>query len=220
MKVAVVACQVLRDLIEDRLDPSIQAIYLDYGLHRYPQKMVPAIEDALKTLPEPSLVLMGYGLCGNGLAGLRAGPHTLVVPRSADCISIILGSYESYMHEVAREPGTIYLSKGWIECGSEPLKEYQDYVEKYGEETAKWLLDEQYKNYRRLCFVACHAGDVEQYGQYAREVAGFCKMEYEERVGTSDFMDALLRQREGPTPGEDFVIVPPGQVVEQSQFFR
>lgn len=220
MKVAVVACNVLEDLIREGLEEDVHAIFLDPGLHEQPQRMPPAIEDALHQITEPSLVLVGYGLCGNGLAGVHAGRHTLVIPRSADCISILLGSYRTYQKEVAMEPGTIYVSKGWIECGGEPLAEYKKYAEKYGDETAQWLIDEQYKHYRRLCFIASQPGDFQKYGDYARKVAEFACLEYEEKIGTRDYVDSLLAQRSGPKPGEDFVIVRPGEVVEQSSFFR
>ena len=36
------------------------------------------------------------------------------------------------MRELARVPGTYYLTKGWLESGSHPLKEYQEYSAKYG----------------------------------------------------------------------------------------
>ena len=37
-------------------------------------------------------ILLGYGLCGNGLAGVTARHTRLVLPRAHDCIGILMGS--------------------------------------------------------------------------------------------------------------------------------
>jgi len=83
----------MRSLIENQACArGMPAEYLDFGLHLEPKRMKSALQARLEALPEPSVVLIGYGLCGNGLVGLEAGPHTLVIPRTDDCIAILLGS--------------------------------------------------------------------------------------------------------------------------------
>ena len=56
---------------------------------------------------------------------------------------MLLGSYQNYMQEFTREPGTYYLTKGWLEAGSDPLKEYHEVREKYGDQDAEWIMDTQ-----------------------------------------------------------------------------
>ena len=130
----ILACQVFKNLFECFAKPGTirKLIFLDYGLHSLPIKLNQAVQEALDALPEPSLVVLGYGLCGNGLNGIRAGRHTLLIARADDCIAIFLGSYERYQREFKAESGTYYLTKGWLESGSNPLQEYQSYVQKYG----------------------------------------------------------------------------------------
>jgi hypothetical protein len=91
---------------------------------------------------EPSLIVLGYGLCGNGARGVKSRRHTLLIPRTDDCIAILLGSRRAYRREFNAVPGTYYLSKGWLESGSHPLSEYEEYAERYGREEAKWILDQ------------------------------------------------------------------------------
>jgi hypothetical protein len=143
LPVVVIACQVLQSMLEQMLpdDLAAQVTFMDYGLHRVPSKMTWNLQDAIDGVEEPSLVVLGYGLCGNGLNGIRAGVHTLLVPRTDDCIAILLGSRQAYVREFEAVPGTYYLSKGWLESGSHPLKEYEEYVEKYGPAEAEWIMD-------------------------------------------------------------------------------
>ncbi len=69
------ACQVFQDLIEAHLPADlVQSItYLDYGLHCIPRKLNAYIQEQIDSIGMPSLVVLGYGLCGNGLDGIQAG---------------------------------------------------------------------------------------------------------------------------------------------------
>ena len=224
--VVILACQVMQSLIQPHLpDATLPATYMDYGLHIRPQKMAPALQVQLDALPEPSLVLVGYGLCGNGLAGLKAGPHTLIIPRADDCITVLLGSYQAYIEAFRAQPGTYYLTKGWLESGSDPLKEYRSYVERYGVEHGDAIIELMYGRYKRLCFVAHTQADLEEYRPRALEVAEFCAqrwgMLYEERIGSDDLIRRLLQAANGMDDlGEDFVVIPPGGTVTQQMFLR
>ena len=121
-------------------------------------------------------------------------------------------------------PGTYYLTKGWLEAGSNPLDEYLGYVEKYGQEQADMVMDVQYKNYKRLMFVAHNQEDLERYRPQALEVAKFCErwgMRYEELQGSEVYIRRLVEVAAAlDTMDEDFVMVPPGGELQLSQFLR
>jgi hypothetical protein len=224
LPVVVIACQVMQDMLARLLPEGLarEVTYMDYGLHRFPNKMTIALQEALDRIEEPSLVVLGYGLCGNGLDGVRAGKHTLLIPRADDCIAILLGSRETYIEEFEAEPGTYYLSKGWLESGSNPLSEYKEYVEKYGPDDAEWVMDVQYQHYQRLAFVAHHQEDLEAYRAQALEVAEFCKrwgMRYEEILGSDRYVRRLVEVAAALDKADDeFLVIPPGGEIRQSRF--
>jgi hypothetical protein len=151
--VVIISCKVLQDILTALLpkDLAQRVTYMDYGLHMLPRRMTTALQEIIEGIEEPSLVVLGYGLCGNGLRGIKAGRHCLLVPRVSDCIALLLGSHETYKKEFGAVPGTYYLSRGWLEAGSHPLSEYEGYVGKYGAERAMWLMDQQYQNYEPPC---------------------------------------------------------------------
>jgi len=226
LPIVVIACQVLQTML-DRLLPkdlARQVTFMDYGLHRVPSKMTWTLQDAIDSIQEPSLVVLGYGLCGNGLNGVGAGKHTLLVPRANDCIALLLGSHQAYMREFEAAPGTYYLSKGWLESGSHPLKEYEEYVEKYGSDDAMWIMDQQYQHYERLVLVAHSQADLEKYRPQAQEVASFCErwgMRYEEILGSDGYVARLVEVAAALDKSDgDFVVIPPGGEVRQDQFIR
>jgi len=224
--VVVIACKVFQDLLEHFLPPDMadQVTFLDYGLHEFPIKLSSTVQEQIDGIQEPSRILLGYGLCGNGLQGIRAGRHTLFMPRADDCIAILLGSYQAYLKEFNENPGTYYLTKGWLESGSDPLREYHQAVEKYGAENAEWLMDQQYRHYKRLVFVAHTPEDLETYRPRALEVAEYCKrwgMKYGEVLGSEAYIRDLVKAVSTLSESdEQFLVIPPGGSIEQSQFLR
>ena len=222
----VIACQVFKDLFDRFAQAGTiqQFIYLDYGLHDLPKKLNQAVQEALDALPEPSFVILGYGLCGNGLNGIRSGRHSLLIARADDCIAIFLGSYERYQSEFKKQSATYYLTKGWLESGSNPLQEHQKYVARYGDKKADWLMDQMYHNYKRLALVAHSQADLDAYRPQAQEVAEYCQrwgMQYEEILGSTGFFEQLLATASHPErAGDDFIYIPPGGELKQEQFLR
>ena len=198
-----------------------KAIFMDYGLHRQPGKMTRELQEMIDGIETPSMILLGYGLCGKGLAGIKSGKHTAKIPRVDDCRAILLGSRKAYRREFSAVPGTYYLSKGWLESGSHPLKEYEEYVDKYGAEKTKWIMDQQYQNYERLLLVGHTQNDLKTYRPQAQEVARYCEqwgMRYEEMLGSDEYVRRLLAVDEISDHNEDFVIIPPGGEIRQEQF--
>jgi hypothetical protein len=224
--VVVIACKVFQDLLERFLPTGLadRVTFLDYGLHENPKKLTKALQEQIDSIQKPSLILLGYGLCGNGLNGIQAGQHTLVVPRADDCIAIFLGSYQAYLKEFNDNPGTYYLTKGWLESGSDPLKEYHQMIEKYGVKTGEWIMDQQYMHYSRLVLVAHTQEDLETYRPMAKEVAEYCQrwdMEYEEVLGSDVYIRNLVAAAsELKDSNEEFLVINPGGVIQQSQFIR
>ncbi len=224
--IVVIACKVFQDLLEHYVPPDVadEITFLDYGLHEVPKELAKTVQEQIDGITEPSRILLGYGLCGNGLQDIQAGRHTLFIPRADDCIAILLGSYEAYFREFSKNPGTYYLTKGWLESGSDPLKEYHEAVEKYGAENAAWIMDQQYMNYTRLVFVAHTREDLETYRPRALEVAEYCKrwgMKYEEILGSEAYIRDLVKAVSTLSESNDeFLVIPPGGSIEQSQFLR
>lgn len=225
LPVVFIACQVMQSMLAKVLLDGLAAevTYMDYGLHRIPGKMTGTLQEAIDGVAQPSLIVLGYGLCGNGLDGIQARQHTLLVPRTDDCIAILLGSRKSYLREFEAEPGTYYLSKGWLESGSNPLNEYHELVEKYGEADAQWIMDTQYQNYRRLVLVAQTEAEIDAYRPQALEVAAYCRrwdMRYEEIVGSDQYVRRLVEVAAAlDKADQNFLVVPPGGEIKQEDFF-
>jgi hypothetical protein len=224
--IVIMACQVFQHWLEQLLPGGLAAnlTFFEYGLHAVPKNLRRTLQQAIDSIEQPSLIVLGYGLCGNGLDGINAGKHFLLIPRTDDCIAILLGSYQAYLREMNKEPGTYYLSKGWLEAGTNPLAESRKYEQKYGAETANFVMDTQYRHYRRLMMVARNEQELETYRPQAQEVAAYCSrwgMRYEEIIGTDKYLRRLVEIAIGlEQAGDEFLLIPPGSMLTQAHFIR
>ena len=224
--IVVIACAVFQDLLENLLPEGLasQVTFLDYGLHIAPANLAKTLQATIDNIAEPSFIVLGYGLCGNGLNNLQSGVHTLLVPRADDCIAILLGSYKAYRQEFDNNPGTYYLTKGWLKSGSDPLREYEVLLEKYGSKKADWLMDMQYKNYKRLVLVAHSQDELDTYRPRALEVAEYCErwgMKYEEILGSDIYIRLLVEGATTLSKSDDsFLLISPESTIQQRQFIR
>jgi hypothetical protein len=221
LKKVLLACEVLEDYLRPLLSESTSATFFDFGLHDQPSRMRPTLQQMLDALPEPSTVLIGYGLCGNGVVGLEAGPHTLVLPKAHDCIGMTFGSNQAHAAELAAHPGTYYLTRGWLGTGNDPLEQYERYIDRYGRERAGRVVDALYGAYERVCLVAFSAEELAAVRPLAAPVVRFFRdrfqLEYVERIGDSSFIERLMG--DGPKDGAEFIVIPSGGVVSQEIFF-
>ena len=214
------ACQIM----EPELDPlirerdSIRAFYLDQGLHRTPAQLAEKIQDIIDRIDkEFNRIVLGYGLCSNGIVGVKANSSELIVPRCHDCIAFFLGSPQAYLEDFHSRPGSYYLTPGWIAERKDPLAIIEDeYVPRYGRETAEWAKKEELKHYTHIVLVDTGTGNIEPMRQIGQENARFFSMEYLEIEGKSDeFFNKLAF---GPYPEDEFIRLEAGQEITQDMF--
>ncbi len=212
-----IACEVFRDEFEAVSPPDLPRTYLPQGLHRTPGKMPAAIQDVLSGIGhEIETILLGYGLCSNGVAGVTSRTASIILPRVHDCIALLLGSRERYEAEAAACPGTYYITPGWALYGTTSLTCYKnEYLPKYGEEDARYIARELLKHYKRVALINHGAGDEEAARAHAREMAGLFDLAYVEIPGSLEYVRRLVH---GPWESDDFVVVAPGSAITASPF--
>ncbi len=188
----------------------------EFGLHVNPDRLRRTLQGAIDELNgQYHTVILGYGLCSLSIIGLKATGCRLVVPRADDCITLFLGSRSAYKAQCHREPGTFYLTKGWVEAGITPFEEIDQIVEHYGEERANRLVKAMLGNYKRLALINTGNYAIEQYRRYARKTAARFGLRYEEIPGEG----SLIRKMVFGPWGEEFVVIPPGETFRYEQFF-
>lgn len=207
----------------------VDVTFLPKGLHdlppgQMPQKMQAAVDEVDDTY---DAILLGYGLCNNGLAGLRARHSPLILPRAHDCITLFLGGRDRYRDYFDAHPGTYFLTSGWLERGetSGDLADLsvqqqlgmnltlQELVERYGEDNADYLYEtlcNGTKNYSRFAWIPMGI-EPPELEQTARAKAAEHGWDFETVPGDMSLIRQLVN---GDWNGADFLTVPPGSSVK------
>lgn len=196
--------------------------FLKQGLHNTPDILRQELQAAIDaTEADYDAVLIGYGLCSNGIHGIVARETRLVVAKGHDCLTHLLGSKERYREYFDAHPGTYWYTPGWIDDSSQPGKEryentYQSYLEKYGEDNAQYLMEMEqgwFKEYSNAAYVDLGFGDTEHYKQFTRDCAKWLGWDCDELTGNPRLIRKLV---EGEWDDSDFLIAEPGQRIVAS----
>jgi hypothetical protein len=93
-RIALLACSVFEHeiaLLARDAAHIVQTRFYEIGLHDRSDMLRAKLQSELADLDardDIDAVVLAYGLCGRGTAGLRAGRHPFVIPRAHDCITV------------------------------------------------------------------------------------------------------------------------------------
>ena len=238
MFLKVIACEIAaRELyyVAARSRNVIDLEFLTQGHHDTPATGREEIQRRINEVPvgRYEAILLGYGLCSNILAGLTTNHTKLVIPRAHDCITFFLGSRQRYQQYFAERPGTYYYTSGWLECAKRRGNKgsvwggvslpagsaldlratYEAWAKKYGEEQAKYLVEEMGRWTEAYSQGALIDFDFLKELKLGEEVEKICAekgWKYSEIPGDLGLFHKLLA---GDWDETTFLIVYPGQKV-------
>ncbi|MHB8276181.1 MAG: DUF1638 domain-containing protein [Candidatus Humimicrobiaceae bacterium] len=244
MKNIAIVCDVMKNEFtryKDEEENNLDCIFLEQHLHNTPDIMNKKLQEAIDSVGDSyDKILLGYGLCSNGVVGLQSGEHEILIPEVDDCISLFLGSKERYLEEFKKDPATYYLCRGWIEYGGDPYRGYlvwtdqenkiparwlgykKVYGHKYDENTAKFLFIEMMKNYNQVTLI--DNNDLEDvHRKYASDMVAFMSRMLEREIvlqeikGSSEFLGKLVNCKYDE---DNFIRIKPGQKILQEYFIK
>ncbi len=196
--------------------------FLKQGLHDTPELLRTELQRVIDEEDgKHDALLIGYGLCSNGIQGIVARTTPLVCVRAHDCITFLLGSKERYRAYFDSHPGTYWYSPGWIEDCPMPGQERYEaalktYTELYGEDSAKYLMEATetwIKNYGQACYVDLGIGGSEFHREYTRRCAAWLGWGCDEQQGDPGLTRRWLN---GEWDDAAFLLVQPGETIAPS----
>ncbi len=230
MRLLLLGCEILlRELCEAivRSPHMVEAQFLPAGLHELTSEQMRRRMQAAIDAADPArhdAIVLGYALCGTGVAGLEARTLKLVVPRAHDCITLLLGSRARYQELFAANSGVYYRSVGWVERADQILRQLggsqhraslEELIGLYGESNGRYLYEEyrRYeKMYSKLIYIQSGLEPDGSFLERARAEAAGKHWEFETVAGDL----TLLRRLLAGDWDRDFLIVSPGHRIEAS----
>jgi hypothetical protein len=169
-------------------------------------------------------ILLGFGLCGNGVRGAAAKKTRMVLPRAHDCCTIFLGSRRAFKEHFADNPSLPFSSVGYMERGGAWIhdtsaiqvpglkKTYDEYAALYGVENAAYIMETltASRDSNRIVFIdvpeLSHLGFAEK----ARAEAAASGRQFVQLAGDMRLIRKLIN---GEWDAEEFLVLEPGQKI-------
>jgi hypothetical protein len=237
LRLKIIACDVLnRELsyLASLSEHYVDITFLHQGLHNTPEKLKQDVQleinkanegfpyNYLNTCPDYDYIILGYGLCSNGITGVKSKKIPLVIPRAHDCITLLLGSKEKYKSAFEKYPGTYWFSSGWIERGWPPgERKYSallaDYTERYGDDNAEYLMQLEQswiKEYKTAAFISwnCFRNNG-YYRNVTKECSDFYKWSFMDIDGSKSLLWNIVN---GIFNVGEVLVLSPGREVQAS----
>jgi hypothetical protein len=235
MKIKCLSCEALARpvyLCAAQSPHMIDVEMMEIGLHNKPINLRQYLQEKIDSYSseEFDAVTLAYGLCGQATAGLTAREIPLVLPRAHDCITLFLGSRKRYQEEFDTTPGTYWYTVDYIErkersgtvvalgTGMDTSNldaQYQEYVEKFGQENADYLMSVMgawQSHYQRAAFIDLGVGDGAAVEEKSRRTAEERGWRFERLSGNL----TLIRRLLAGEWNEDFLVLAPGEKVAMS----
>lgn len=229
MKLKLISCEIFHREMQaaaSRSPHRIEIQFLPKGLHDIPcREMLARVQAAVDAVADGfDAILLGYGLCNNGLQGLTARAIPLVLPRAHDCITLFLGSRRRYSDYFFTHPGVYFKTTGWIERGEAGGelrqltiphqlgmdKTLDEFIAEYGEDNGTYLyeqLAQTTRNYGQFTFIEMGVEPDGSFEQLTRDEAAQRGWKFEKVTGSMALIHDLLG---GNWPSDNFLVVPPG----------
>ncbi|MFO7610958.1 MAG: DUF1638 domain-containing protein [Clostridia bacterium] len=223
MKYKLICCDVLEmeaSLCIKKSDAVIDVEYTEKAAHEKPHDLRDRIQAAIDRATGYDAVLLGFGLCGNSLDGLKAGDSPVVAPRAHDCCTIFLGSRQRFNQLFSGRESMSWGCTGYCRKDGDYLRKsdtgkqmgldrtYDEFVDEYGEENARfiWETIHPQNDADEVLFINIpETYDPAVYMDFEREM-GMAGKKINIEKGS---MELIMKMTDGKWD-DDFIVIPPG----------
>ena len=218
-KKILIACSMIEDEINAVFDcfniRDIEVRWQERGHHNDPDKLRDVVQTEIYKAEEDGadLIMLAYGLCGNGAVGWRTETATLVMPRFDDCVNMMLCTGKRDRRNYLKA-GHMYLTGGWSKDEGALLDMFESYLAKYGKRKADKLMKMMLDSYTSVTVIDTGCYEMEPVIAYADECAERFGLERCIVPGGNCPMKKLLTG----DWDDDIIVKEPGSQVTEEEF--
>ena len=158
----IIACRTLEREIQAAMKEtgnSCLVYYLPLKYHVAPKEMAVELQRIIDSLTNVDEILICVSGCGGSTKELKASTSNLIIPKTRDCIDILLSNQAG---KIDRDKNGIFFTDNWLEFFKESPMAFDKLVKEYGKEQAKEKFRQIYKGFEHFYIVDTGAYNVEE----------------------------------------------------------
>lgn len=185
------------------------------GHHNDPDKLREVVQAEIDKAEEEGadLIMLAYGLCGNGAVGWHTEKAMLVMPCFDDCCNMMLCTGKRNRRNYL-QAGHMYLTGGWSRDEGALLDMFESYLAKYGKRKADKLMKMMLASYSSVTVIDTGCYEMEPVIAYADKCAECFGLGRRIVPGGNEPLKKMLTG----DWNEDIIVKLPGDAVEENDF--
>ena len=154
MKRMILSCPTLKkELMQLLSDHHLEypVYFLPSKLHSSPSQLHEYLQTIIDAQMDVDQILICVSGCGGGTSGLKATTAELVIPKTRDCVDILLS--QDSVPNIRRAADGIFLTDSWMEFFRESSLDYQSMVNLCGQSRAEERLKTIYQGFEHFYII-------------------------------------------------------------------
>lgn len=209
------ACPTLqKELIHALKEAQSRAVLylLPDELHKSPVHLKSYLQEKIDSVLYADRVIICPSGCGGGTIGLRATHTELVLPRTRDCLDILLSG--DNLKDIKRPKHGVFFTESWAEYSKRSSIDVDKVIRSKGEEEGKAFLRKLYKGFEHFYIIDTGVYEIEPVREYLEKLRKILDGQIDIVPGKY----GILRKIAADNFDEDFLILKKGETVPESYF--
>ena len=162
MKEVILSCPTLKKeiqyiLAEHKLDTPVY--FLPRRLHADPKELAEYLQNTIDSFDNVDRILICVSGCGGGTAKLRATTAELVIPKTRDCLDLLLSGDD--VKSINRAPNGIFMTESWWVTMKEGELNLEKQIAAKGKEAGEAWLRQIFKGFEHFYIIDTGVYDVD-----------------------------------------------------------
>lgn len=183
--------------------------YLSPALHSDPKKMHETLQKLINENTDAAEIIICVSGCGKATCDLQATTCKLAVPRTMDCIDVLLtGS------GIKRPDGAIFITKSWMNFMKKSTIDYRKLVQERGREAAEDFLKKLYHGFNDFYIIDTGTYDLQEVEEYIMPLVKLLDGKLTRLVGEYKVLEKLV----SGNYDDSVIVVPRGGTLSIHEF--
>lgn len=163
----VIACRTIEKELQAAMketSSSYLVYFLPSRLHTVPQEMAVQLQKIIDGLENVDQVLLCVSGCGGGTKDLKATTADIIIPRTRDCIDMLLT--KTTVDDIERDKRGIFFTESWLEFFKQSPMAFDKLAAQYGRKEAEEKFKSIYKGFGNFYIVDTGVYDLNRLKSY------------------------------------------------------